>query len=447
MHPQKQNRSQMNSSANDGNIRDPKSIIEGFLNSQNNPASSIKTGQPDGVMSHSPKPRPVIYSHSIHSPDGTKFETEYSKDLLKSPDPLLKVIDKHQMIYRAPEELDRLSQTLSNIKTKGVEESSIQLRYGVISDFETNTGKKVETEMQTTRSKKTTPMSQRINQKELDHMVHARTVDKIIEKNEVSVVPNVAPVSLVRNGSLEIAKMGRAPLGQPRAPQQTSSHNFSMNLVGQITSTGLTAMTRPPYITSLTRPDHAPRFPEFKNYVSTKRSFEQQGAEPKIRDKSDEALTSRRDQSKMSNSDLMKTQTRAFTTNNQSSKEHMTRNDYPNLDRIPSQIELPIPNFKKFAVSDFEMGVKLGKGRFGDVFLARERKTNYIVALKILNKSEIQRLNAERLIVREIKIHSFTDHPNIIKLYGFFHDDQNIYLILEFAPDGEVYKELKDAVS
>jgi len=144
----------------------------------------------------------------------------------------------------------------------------------------------------------------------------------------------------------------------------------------------------------------------------------------------------------MSNSDLMKTQTRAFTTNNQTSKE-----EFPNLNRIPSQVDLPIPNFKKFSVADFEMGVKLGKGRFGDVFLARERKTNYIVALKILNKSEIQRLNAERLIVREIKIHSFTDHPNIIKLYGFFHDDQNIYLILEFAPDGEVYKELKDAVS
>lgn len=103
-------------------------------------------------------------------------------------------------------------------------------------------------------------------------------------------------------------------------------------------------------------------------------------------------------------------------------------------------------NLKKFKIDDFDLGMKLGKGKFGAVYLAREKATNYIVALKILNKLEIQRLTSEKLIVREIKIHSFVDHPNIIKLYGFFHDEQNIYLILEYAPDGEVYKELKKAV-
>lgn len=51
-------------------------------------------------------------------------------------------------------------------------------------------------------------------------------------------------------------------------------------------------------------------------------------------------------------------------------------------------------------------------------------------------------MNAEKLIVREINIHSFLNHQNIIKLYGFFHDDQNIYLILEYANQGELYQEL-----
>jgi len=45
--------------------------------------------------------------------------------------------------------------------------------------------------------------------------------------------------------------------------------------------------------------------------------------------------------------------------------------------------------------------------------------------------------------VREINIHSYLDHKNIISLYGFFHDDDNIYLILEYAKGGELYKELK----
>ncbi len=104
-------------------------------------------------------------------------------------------------------------------------------------------------------------------------------------------------------------------------------------------------------------------------------------------------------------------------------------------------------NLRKFKIGDFELGMKLGKGKFSSVYLAREKATNYIVALKILNKFEVQRLFGEKLIVREIKIHSYVDHPNIIKLYGFFHDEQNIYLILEYAPEGEVYKELKRSVS
>ena len=48
------------------------------------------------------------------------------------------------------------------------------------------------------------------------------------------------------------------------------------------------------------------------------------------------------------------------------------------------------------------------------------------------------------MLVREINIHSFVSHPNIIKLYGFFHDDDNIYMILEYAPDGDLYHYLKN---
>ena len=60
---------------------------------------------------------------------------------------------------------------------------------------------------------------------------------------------------------------------------------------------------------------------------------------------------------------------------------------------------------------------------------------------------EIKRLNAEKLVVREIKIHSFLDHPNIIKLFGVFHDKHKIYLILEYAPDSELYSEIKNQVN
>lgn len=33
-------------------------------------------------------------------------------------------------------------------------------------------------------------------------------------------------------------------------------------------------------------------------------------------------------------------------------------------------------------------------------------------------------------------------HPNIVRLYDYFSDDKNLYLMLEFAGQGELYKQL-----
>lgn len=34
-------------------------------------------------------------------------------------------------------------------------------------------------------------------------------------------------------------------------------------------------------------------------------------------------------------------------------------------------------------------------------------------------------------------------HPNILRLYGYFHDETRVFLILEFAAKGELYKQLQ----
>lgn len=33
-------------------------------------------------------------------------------------------------------------------------------------------------------------------------------------------------------------------------------------------------------------------------------------------------------------------------------------------------------------------------------------------------------------------------HPNILRLYNYFHDSKRIFLMLEFAMQGELYKQL-----
>jgi aurora kinase, other len=93
----------------------------------------------------------------------------------------------------------------------------------------------------------------------------------------------------------------------------------------------------------------------------------------------------------------------------------------------------------------FEIGKPLGKGKFGRVYLARERATGFVCALKVLHKSELQNNKVEKQVRREIEIQSNLAHPNILRLYGHFHDTKRIFLILEFAGKGELYKHLRKA--
>lgn len=98
---------------------------------------------------------------------------------------------------------------------------------------------------------------------------------------------------------------------------------------------------------------------------------------------------------------------------------------------------------KRWSLDDFDIGRPLGKGKFGNVYLAREKKSKYIVALKVLFKSQLQKSGVEHQLRREIEIQSHLRHDHILRLFGYFHDKSRVYLILEYAPKGELYKELQ----
>lgn len=100
---------------------------------------------------------------------------------------------------------------------------------------------------------------------------------------------------------------------------------------------------------------------------------------------------------------------------------------------------------RAWTLADFDIGKKLGQGKFGTVYLAREKKSQYIVGLKVLYKSQLTRSNVEHQLRREIEIQSHLRHPNILRLFGYFYDDTRVILILEYAARGELYKELREA--
>ena len=74
----------------------------------------------------------------------------------------------------------------------------------------------------------------------------------------------------------------------------------------------------------------------------------------------------------------------------------------------------------QYCLKDLQIGKKLGTGKFGIVYLVREKKTGFICALKLVNKKQLISNNVEIQLRREIEIQSHLKHKNIIRLYNFF---------------------------
>ncbi|KAK4688708.1 hypothetical protein P7C73_g1405, partial [Tremellales sp. Uapishka_1] len=104
-------------------------------------------------------------------------------------------------------------------------------------------------------------------------------------------------------------------------------------------------------------------------------------------------------------------------------------------------------SWTEWGLRDFDIGRPLGKGQFGRVYLARVKSpTNpFILALKCLSKEEVLLKEVGQQVRREIEIMRQLRHPNVIRLYGFFHDPNRIFLMLEFAGQGEVFTQLAKA--
>ena len=66
-----------------------------------------------------------------------------------------------------------------------------------------------------------------------------------------------------------------------------------------------------------------------------------------------------------------------------------------------------------------------------------------IYCMKLISKKGLD-ASEVRQLVREIKIQSFLDHPNIVNLYNVFADEDYIYLLLEPCLDGNLFKLIQE---
>ncbi|XP_011494248.1 PREDICTED: serine/threonine-protein kinase MARK2-like isoform X11 [Ceratosolen solmsi marchali] len=80
----------------------------------------------------------------------------------------------------------------------------------------------------------------------------------------------------------------------------------------------------------------------------------------------------------------------------------------------------------------------IGKGNFAKVKLAKHTPTGKEVAIKIIDKTQLNPVSLQKLF-REVRIMKMLDHPNIVKLFQVIETDKTLYLVMEYASGGEVF--------
>ncbi|XP_055073611.1 serine/threonine-protein kinase MARK1 isoform X2 [Misgurnus anguillicaudatus] len=89
-------------------------------------------------------------------------------------------------------------------------------------------------------------------------------------------------------------------------------------------------------------------------------------------------------------------------------------------------------------VGNYRLLKTIGKGNFAKVKLARHVLTGREVAVKIIDKTQLNPTSLQKLF-REVRIMKVLNHPNIVKLFEVIETEKTLYLIMEYASGGEVF--------
>ena len=117
-------------------------------------------------------------------------------------------------------------------------------------------------------------------------------------------------------------------------------------------------------------------------------------------------------------------------------------NDNNNFIRTLSTLPIDSINFirqKTGKIEDDYLFIKnLGQGGYGKVIKATHKKTGMIRAIKFIPKNNLKFGYTDEDIFREIEILRKLQHPNIMKLYEFYSDNEYYYLVNEYCSEGDL---------
>nr|XP_025036762.1 serine/threonine-protein kinase MARK1 isoform X9 [Pelodiscus sinensis] len=89
-------------------------------------------------------------------------------------------------------------------------------------------------------------------------------------------------------------------------------------------------------------------------------------------------------------------------------------------------------------IGNYRLLKTIGKGNFAKVKLARHVLTGREVAVKIIDKTQLNPTSLQKLF-REVRIMKILNHPSIVKLFEVIETEKTLYLVMEYASGGEVF--------
>ena len=115
----------------------------------------------------------------------------------------------------------------------------------------------------------------------------------------------------------------------------------------------------------------------------------------------------------------------------------IVKNKDQNIDNsIKFDSDLVISEAKKDPYVDYTVLKTIGEGSFGKVYLVKHKINGVVRAMKVIHRTD---KDADLEVLNEINILKKIDHPNIVKIFGFFISKSNYYLLTEYCEGGDLF--------
>ena len=91
----------------------------------------------------------------------------------------------------------------------------------------------------------------------------------------------------------------------------------------------------------------------------------------------------------------------------------------------------------------YDINENIGSGKFGIIKQVINKETKEICCLKVMNKKAMKGSDLQELKT-EVEIMKICQHPNLVRLYDIYENQENTYLVMEYCEEGDLFKHLEN---